>query len=119
MKTFIELDSIMFYAYHGVLPQETLVGNNFEVSVKIGTDFTKALETDELDGTINYAEIYDVIKKEMDIPSKLLENVAGRIITALTSKWQSIYFINLKLSKCKPPIEGDVKKASVIVEWEK
>ncbi|MDO5572151.1 MAG: dihydroneopterin aldolase [Bacteroidales bacterium] len=119
MKTFIELNDITFYAYHGVMPQENIVGNNFEVNIKIGIDYTKAIENDDLDGTINYAEIYDIIKKEMDIPSKLLEHIAGRIINSLISKWNAIYFINIKLSKCKPPIDGDVKKASVIIEWNK
>ena len=62
------LKDIKIYAYHGVLPQERVVGANFILNITIDTDFSKAMETDDLKGTISYAEVYDVVKAEMAVP---------------------------------------------------
>lgn len=75
----IYLKNVRFHAYHGVLPQETQVGNDYVVNLDVSYDFSRAMETDELAGTLNYAELYELVKQEMEIPSKLLEHVAGRI----------------------------------------
>ena len=75
----IYLKNVRFHAYHGVLPQETQVGNDYVVNLEVKYDFSRAMETDELAGTINYAELYELVKEEMEKPSKLLEHVAGRI----------------------------------------
>ncbi len=49
----------------------------------MGVDTSKAEETDNLDDTVNYQEVYAVVKREMMISSKLLENVAKRILNAI------------------------------------
>lgn len=115
MKTYIVLKGVKFYAYHGVAPQERIVGNNYEVNVKIGYPIAEAMETDRLEFTLNYAEVYEKIKMEMDIPSRLLEHVAGRIVNRLKSVYPDISSLELQLSKRNPPIVGDVEAASVIV----
>ncbi|MGL4293167.1 MAG: dihydroneopterin aldolase [Bacteroidales bacterium] len=119
MKSFIELEKVLFFAYHGVMPQEKLVGNTFEVNLRVKTDFSQALNEDLLDNTISYADMYEVIKKEMMIPSDLIEHVAGRILRALIATWPQIEGVELKVSKLNPPIIGDVAKASVVLEWSK
>lgn len=119
MVSFIELEKILFFAYHGVMPQEKKVGNQFEVNLKVKTDFSDALNDDLLDNTISYADMYEVVKEEMMIPSDLIEHVAGRILRALTSRWPQIEAVELKVSKLNPPIQGDVAKASVILHWNK
>ncbi|MEG1617410.1 MAG: dihydroneopterin aldolase [Bacteroidales bacterium] len=119
MESFIELEHVKFFAYHGVMPQERIVGNNFEVNLRIRVDFKEALDSDLLDNTISYADVYEVIKKEMMIPSDLIEHVAGRILRALTATWPTIEGIELKVSKINPPIPGDVERASVILKWNK
>ncbi|KAA6304970.1 Dihydroneopterin aldolase, partial [termite gut metagenome] len=71
----IFLENVVFHAYHGVLPQENKIGNCFIVNVRLKTNITSAVETDDLATTVDYADIYKVLKEEMDIPSKLLEHV--------------------------------------------
>ena len=83
MKVQIELDSMNFYAFHGVAPQERTVGNTFIVDLLLTADVEAATVSDNLDDTINYAEVYAVVKQEMDRPSLLLEAVSGRIVAAL------------------------------------
>ena len=60
---YICLDKMSFYAHHGVAPQETLVGNIFTIDLKLKTDFSRATETDELEYTVSYADIYKAVKK--------------------------------------------------------
>ena len=79
----ILLPRVRFYAHHGVDPQEQLTGAYFHVGIEADTDFNEAMQTDRLEGTVSYADLYESIKTEMDIPSKLLEHVAGRILQRL------------------------------------
>ncbi|MDH6357610.1 dihydroneopterin aldolase [Parabacteroides sp. PF5-9] len=115
MVSKIELKSMKFYAYHGVGQQERIVGNNFEVDLVLEAVLDRAIATDNLDDTINYAEIYQLVKEEMDLPSNLLEHVAGRIIRSIMTAFPQINAIELKLSKLNPPIGGDVQSSSVIL----
>ena len=119
IQSYIELEKILFFAYHGVMPQEKIVGNQFEVNLRVRTDFSEALQEDLLDNTISYADMYEVVKHEMMIPSDLIEHVAGRILQALTTRWPQIEAVELKVSKLNPPITGDVAKASVILNWKR
>ncbi len=69
MRTSIHIGTLRFYAHHGVLPQEQKVGNYFKVETTLYTDFSRALVTDELTDTLNYAEVCQIISDEMAIPS--------------------------------------------------
>ena len=80
---YIFLENVRFYSYHGVAPQETAIGNEFIINLRLKTDFGKATETDEVEDTVSYADIYAALKEEMELPSKLLEHVCGRIVKRL------------------------------------
>lgn len=116
MKVQIELDSMNFYAFHGVAPQERTVGNTFIVDLLLTADVEAATVSDNLDDTINYAEVYAVVKQEMDRPSLLLEAVAGRIVAALHKEFFRIMKVRVKVAKLNPPFGGDVRSAAVILE---
>ena len=94
----IELNAMKFYAYHGVDPQETKVGNQFVVDLVLTADIYAAVCTDELTDTINYADVYQIVKKEMEIPSRLLEHVAGRIVKSLKKQMPQIEHVFLRLA---------------------
>lgn len=115
MKSYILLENIVLFANHGVFEQETKVGNVFVVNLKMEIDLEKASFSDELGDTISYADVYDAVKDEMKIPSKLLEHAAGRIIRRLKSMYSDITMIELKLSKRNPPVGGQVDFASVVI----
>ena len=117
MNTSIFLDEVRFHAFHGVMPQERAVGADFTVWLKVGYDFVKAAESDELIDTISYADLYEVVKAEMEKPSQLLEHVALRIINAITSRWPRIDTIDLRLAKDNPPMGADCKGAGVEIHY--
>ena len=113
MTSYIILDRIRFFAHHGVGEQETLVGNEFTVSLRLKVDISRAAKTDDVADTVSYAEVYEVVKAEMEVPSKLLEHVCGRIVSQLFRHFPQIENIELKLSKRNPPMGADIEAAGV------
>lgn len=115
METYILLENVRLYAYHGVGEQERIVGNHYVINLKIKINVMDAVRSDSLEDTISYADVFEIVKKEMAIPSKLLEHVAGRIISALRKTYPAIESIELKLSKNNPPMGADMDYASVLI----
>ncbi len=115
MSSKIYLRNVRFHAFHGVLPQEGIVGNDYLVNLVLDYDFSSAMKTDDLQGTINYAEVYQKIREEMAVPSKLLEHVAGRIAHRLFSDFPEIQKLQLSITKVNPPMEADSDGAGVEV----
>ncbi len=117
MKTTVSLTNMRFYAYHGVAEQERTVGNWFSVSVKLSYPFKQAMESDDVADTINYAEVYEVVKREMLQPSRLLEHVAGRIHRALMEAFPAITGGVLTVAKLNPPIPNSTAAATIELAW--
>lgn len=113
----IILNEMKFYSYHGVLPQENTVGAEYKVSLDIETDFSEAAATDNLEGTINYAEIHKAVKEEMNIPAKLLEHLAYRIYKRLFTDFPTIKSIEITIFKENPPMGADCKNVGVRVKY--
>lgn len=115
MSSKIYLRNMRFHAFHGVLQQEGIVGNDYLVNLVLDYDFSSALKTDDLQGTLNYAEVYQKVREEMAVPSKLLEHVAGRIAHRLFSDFPEIQKLQLSITKVNPPMGADSDGAGVEV----
>ena len=107
------LKDICCFAYHGVAPQENIIGNEYIINLKLKVDISQAIQTDDVVDTVNYAEIHEAVKAEMSIPSKLLEHVCGRIAKRLLAEFPAIEEIELRLSKRNPPMGADIDSAGV------
>ena len=114
---FIRMEGIKFYAFHGVMPQENVVGANFYVDLKLKTNFTNAAQTDELEGTVSYADIYNSVKEVMETPSKLLEHVCQRIALRIFADFPTIEAIDIRLNKENPPMGACADKVGVEVHY--
>ena len=112
----IILENMEFHSFHGVMEHEKELGNTFRVTVVMEINTDKAAFTDLLKDTVNYQLIYHTIKKQMEVPSNLIENVAQRILDKLMNKFPRILHLELKLSKMQPPLGGKVEAASIIME---
>ena len=117
IEHFIYLRDVRFHACHGVMPQEQAVGADFVVSVKLGVDFSKAAETDSVEDTVSYADVYELLKEEMNKTSKLLEHVAGRMVKTIRQRFPQVFSISLQLTKINPPMGADCAGAGVEVCW--
>lgn len=112
----IVLEALEFYSYHGVFEEEQKIGAKYLVDLELELDFSVAAATDKLEGTIDYSKIYDVVLLEMNKKSKLIEHVAGRVISMLFVSFKQIECVKIKLTKLKPPIKGAVHAVSVVME---
>lgn len=112
-NSYILLKKIRCYAYHGVAPQENLIGNEYIIDLRLKVDISKATQTDEVTDTVNYAEIHRVVMEEMAVPSKLLEHVGGRIAEKLLELFPTIEEVELCLSKRNPPMGADIESAGI------
>jgi len=115
----IILEGMEFYAYHGHFKEERIIGNRFLIDCYIYCNWTKAGETDNLRDAINYQIVYDLIKKEMQIKSYLLEHIGNRIIDAIYEFFPEIDEVKIKISKMNPPLGGKVEKVSVVLNKKK
>lgn len=112
-SSYIMLKEVRFHAFHGVMPQERKVGADFLLSLRLGYDISEAMQTDDVTDTLNYAEVYQLAKQEMEQPSALLEHVAGRIAQTLMQQFPAIKSIDLTLTKQNPPMGADCQGAGV------
>lgn len=118
-KGYILLRDLRFHAFHGVLPQERLVGGNFVVDLRVGYPLAQAMTSGRVDDTLNYASLYALVEREMQQPSSLLEHVAGRIAQAIAKTFPEALSIDLTLTKQNPPMGADCKGAGVEMHFEK
>ena len=102
----IIMEDIQLYGYHGVFPEENRLGQKFIVSIEAFVDLQVAGKRDELSETINYAEIYDVIKQIVQQTTyQLIEAVAEKIAAELLNNFAKMEQITVRVKKPNPPFE--------------
>ncbi|MBR4966763.1 MAG: dihydroneopterin aldolase [Bacteroidaceae bacterium] len=109
----IELRDVHLFAHHGVMPQEREIGAWFTIDIALEINDSSCSESDLIEGTVSYADVYDILCREMKQPSALLENVCNRISKRLYENFEQITAIKITLSKDTPPMGGDRLKAAV------
>lgn len=112
----ISIEGMEFFAYHGCFAEEQIIGNRFMVDLFFEVDTTNAEVSDDLSKTVNYQSVYEVVKKEMEVPSKLLEHLGHRVIKSVCAEFTTIEQLTLKISKLNPPIGGKVDRVSVVLD---
>jgi len=109
----ISIEGMEFFSYHGCFKEEQIIGTRFTVDVYMETDTSEAETTDNLARTVNYQAVYGLVAEEMSVKSKLLENVARRILDRLKLEFPGVTASRIKISKMNPPVGGKVEKVSV------
>ena len=99
-----------------MLPQENIVGAWYTIDLTATVSDVSSIATDDIESTVSYADIYDVVCCEMKKPSKLLENVCGRILSALFDKFGTIVAMEITLVKDTPPMGGDRLSSAVRIK---
>jgi dihydroneopterin aldolase len=112
----IQVEGIKVYAYHGCLEEEARIGCNYIVDVTIETDFSEAAKTDDLTKTIDYVTVYNIVKAQMAIRSKLIEQAGQRIVDELKQQLKGLLTLEVKVTKLNPPMNGDVQKVSIVIK---
>ncbi|ACK40752.1 dihydroneopterin aldolase [Listeria monocytogenes] len=113
----IYLNELVFYGYHGVLAEETKLGQTFRVSLILGLSTKKAGISDSVDDTVSYAEVYETVKEIVEgTPFKLIEALAEKIATEVLTDYPLLEEVTVKLIKPNPPIPGHYDSVAVEIE---
>jgi dihydroneopterin aldolase len=116
----IKIEGMEFRAAHGCYDAEQRVGGNFAVDVVLevedgGTAAGEggAAEADDISRTVNYVEVYEAVRGEMAVPSRIIENVAHRILEAIASRFPQVSRCEVSVAKLAPPLGGKAARVSV------
>jgi dihydroneopterin aldolase len=109
----ISIEGMEFFAYHGCFAEEQIIGTKFHVDLFLEVNTETAELTDQLSDTVNYQSVYQTIKVEMQIKSKLLEHLARRILVRIQSEFPSVENATIKVQKLNPPLGGKIDFVSV------
>ncbi len=118
MTSRIELKGMKFHAHHGLYEIEREKGGWFLVDVSFDCHTSLAIDKDEIDGTVNYEEVYNIVKEEMAIPSKLIEHVAGRIHQRIKKEVTGVLKLATKVYKLDAPLGGPLEHVSIQLQDE-
>lgn len=111
----IYLNDLVFFGYHGLYDTEKKIGNTFVVDIQI--DFTPAIAiVDRLDQTIDYVQVYQAVKKLMEIPTPLLETLVTKIADQILLDQPLAQIVLVKIKKEKLAIADFEGNTAVSIE---
>ncbi|MBU0489060.1 MAG: dihydroneopterin aldolase [Bacteroidetes bacterium] len=109
----IALEGMEFFGNHGCFPEERITGNRFLVDFWYDADTETAEKTDQITDTVDYQEVYFLIRKEMKKPGSMIEHIARRMLDAVVEKFPAIRSAKIKVTKVNPAVGGVMNKVSV------
>ena len=115
----IQVNNIKLYANHGCLNEEAMIGSWYQVDIEVDVDLTKSSISDDLEDTVDYVQLNHIVKEEMVIRSKLLEEVANRILDRFFLELKMIKSATVSVAKLNPPIGGNVQEVVIILTKER
>ncbi len=111
----IEVRNLKVFTNHGCLEEEAKIGSEYRVDLKIKADLSKSAKSDNLSDTVDYVHLNTIAKEEMAIRSKLLEQVAQRILDRIFVEIPMVKEAEVSVAKINPPIGGNVGEVVIIL----
>jgi dihydroneopterin aldolase len=111
----IQVNNIRLFSNHGCLEEEAKIGSEYRVDIEIKANLKKSAQTDELSDTVDYVHLNRIVKEEMAIRSKLLEQVAQRILNRFFKELKMLRKAKVAVSKINPPIGGNVEEVVIVL----
>lgn len=110
----IHINGIKIYAYHGAIQEERVLGQYFITDLVLHADLTAASQTDELNETVHYGEVYNLVEEIVKgEPVSLIERLAGKINAELFDRYDKIIEIETTITKPNPPIDGNYESVAI------
>ncbi len=101
------MKNLGFYGYHGVLGEENRLGQKFFFDVKLFLDLKKAGETDSVTDTVNYSEVYEIIKEIVENKRfQLIEALGEYIANSILQRYEKVLEIAIIIRKPEAPVPG-------------
>ena len=109
----IRLNNMIFYGYHGVYDFEKENGTNFEIDLELTVPLNKPSKSDNIEDTINYEDIYELVKKSFGSKSYfLLEKLADSISQSIF-KEHRVDKLNIRVRKINAPLNGKLDSVEI------
>ena len=112
----IQVNNIKVFTNHGCLEEEAKIGSEYRVDIKVNADLSKSAKTDNLYDTVDYVYLNKIAKEEMAIRSKLLEEVAKRMLTRIFVEIPMVKKAKVSVAKINPPIGGNVGEVVIVLK---
>jgi dihydroneopterin aldolase len=112
----ISIEGMEFFAYHGCFKEEQVIGTKFRIDLFLEVDTSNAEKSDNLKDTVNYQSVFQLVKKEMETPSKLLEHVGRRVLDRIKKEFPHVEHARIKIRKLNPPLGGKMDFVSLELE---
>ena len=113
----ISVEGIRVFAYHGHLPEEAKLGGHFIVNVWVTVDTSEVEKTDDLNHTVDYVKIIEIVRDQMAIRSDMIEHPARRIVDTILPL-NKVQKVKVEVEKISPPIDATFDKISVTSQGE-
>ena len=113
----ITVEGIRVFGYHGHLPEEAVLGGHFIVNIWVEADTSEVEKTDNLNQTVDYVKIIDIVKEQMATRADMIEVPAKRIVDAILPL-NKVKKVTVELEKVLPPIDAFFDKISVTSQGE-
>lgn len=110
----IYVNAMQFYGYHGVFSEENKLGQRFVVDLVASISLQRAGESDNLEDSVNYGELYAICKDVVEGQAfKLIESVGEHIASKILQTYTLIDEVTVKVIKPDPPIPGYYQSVAV------
>jgi dihydroneopterin aldolase len=113
---FIHLRNLSVFGFHGVFEEERILGAEFGIDVSVGFEL-RYLPVTELDQTIDYTQLSQLVKARMSIPTPLLETIATEIAEEIRKQYSEVVKISVSIKKLYPPVNNFEGSLGVSFEW--
>lgn len=111
----LKLEGLEFRAAHGCYDVEQAVGGNFVVDVVLEAEDEGAAEADDVTRTVNYVDVYETVREQMAVPSRIIENAAHRIAEEIRARFPKVRRVEVTVAKLAPPIGGKAARVAVAI----
>ena len=112
----IEVNGLRVWAHHGCMEEEAVIGQEYRVDVTLWVDLAASAASDDLTLTVDYVDVHRIVKREMAIRSKLVEQVCDRIVRGLKAELPLAQSVEVTVTKFQPPIGGDCDHIAVVMQ---
>jgi dihydroneopterin aldolase len=113
----ITVEGIRVFGYHGHLSEEAVLGGHFVINVWVEVDTSEVEKTDDLNHTVDYVKIIDIVKEQMAIRADMIEVPTKRIVDAILPL-NKVQKVTVEVEKVLPPIDASFDKISVTSQAE-
>ncbi len=114
MADYIRIRDLLVMANHGVLPEENRLGQKFLFNIEMEVDMMKACLSDDLSGSVNYAEVSQVVTEYATTHTHaLLEHLAENVARILLMKFPLILQVKIEIKKPWAPVGLPLDTVSV------